>query len=160
MIEASKKFKKIYSDYKIIVAGEIDSKNRSSISLKDINDWGKKQLIEYIGYEKDIKSLISESDCAILPSYREGSSRFLLEAAALGKPIICSDVPGCNNIVKDGFNGYLFNYNDVQSIFHSMKKIYELSSDEKNQLGTNGREHIKNNFDVNIVINEYLNIIY
>tara|TARA_Y100000590_G_scaffold215109_1_gene243808 strand:+ start:312 stop:1415 length:1104 start_codon:yes stop_codon:yes gene_type:complete len=160
LVEASKKFKKKYSNYKIKIVGEIDMNNRSSLSLKKIKDWDKEKLIEYIGYKKNIKNLILESDCAVLPSYREGSSRFLLEAAALEKPIICSNVPGCNNIVKDGFNGYLFNHKDINSIFNAMMKIYELSFESKKQFGINGREYVKKNFDVNIVINEYLNIIY
>ena len=80
---------------------------------------------------------INETDCVILPSYREGSSRILLETAALGKPSIATNVPGCNNIIIDSFNGFLCEPQNPKSLVNAIEKFINLDSKVVKTFGKN-----------------------
>ena len=103
--------------------------------------------------------VIAEADCIVLPSYREGLSRVLLEAASMAKPIITTNVPGCREVVDDGVNGYLCEVKDVDSLAMQMEKMLLLSDDERREMGQKGREKVLNEFDGELVIRKYLDTI-
>ena len=88
----------------------------------------------------------------------EGSSKILLEAA-IGRPLIASDVPGCNNIVINNFNGFLCKPRDTKSLIDSIEKFIKLDIVSRKKLAQNSRKHIEENFDEKFVINQYLNDI-
>jgi glycosyltransferase involved in cell wall biosynthesis len=91
----------------------------------------------------------------VLPSYREGTPRTLLEAAAMGKPLIATDVPGCNSVVKDGYNGFLCELNNEEDLANKMMHVLSLSNEERVRIGQNSRKHVEEVFDERLVIDHY-----
>jgi glycosyltransferase involved in cell wall biosynthesis len=117
--------------------------------------WEEEGIVKYIGVSDDVKSVISDYDCIVLPSYREGLSRVLLEAASMAKPIITTDVPGCKEVVDDGINGYLCKVKDADSLAEQMEKMVCLSDKERQEMGRRGREKVIAEFDEKLVIEKY-----
>lgn len=119
----------------------------------------RKNQVEYLGTTEDVKSYIAGADCIVLPSYREGTPKSLLEAASMAKPIVATDVPGCNNVVKDGKNGYLCKLKDSADLALKMKMMHRLAPEPRAAMGAYSREFILQNFDEHIVIDKYLTTI-
>jgi glycosyltransferase involved in cell wall biosynthesis len=106
-----------------------------------------------------MKLVYENVDCVILPTYSEGTSKSLLEAASMQLPILTSDIPGCNNIVINSYNGFLFKVKDVGAIINSINIFLSLDSKDKVLMGTRSREVVLKKFDNNIIINKYLDIL-
>jgi len=138
---------------KFVLVGDIDHGNPSSADEKFL----KSGNVEWLGHRDDIKNLIAKSDIFVLPSYREGVPRTLLEAAAMGKPIVTTDTVGCREVVIDGYNGFLVPVRDAESL---AKKIDILIKDRdlREKFGRNSRELAVKEFDVKIVVEKYLKI--
>ena len=133
--------------------------NPTAISEGEMKEWEEEGSVKYLGVSDDVKSLIAEADCIVLPSYREGLSRVLLEAASMAKPIITTNVPGCREVVDDGVNGYLCDVKDAGSLAEQMEKMILLSENARIQMGEKGREKVIKEFDEKIVIEKYLEAI-
>ena len=103
-----------------------------------------------------MRPFIHRADCVVLPSYREGTPRTLLEAASLSKPIIATNVPGCHHVVTDQYNGLLCNLKDADDLAQKMKTITTFSNEKLAQMGVNGRSKMEQEYDESIVINKYL----
>lgn len=138
------------------VMGAKDPQHRRGIAIELIDEWIDSGIIEYLGVQEDVKPFMEQADCIVLPSYREGASRTLLEAAALKKPIIATDVAGCNNIVVDGHNGMLCKLKDAEDLAEKMVKMYHTPEEIRKEMGEKGRERIKLLFDENVVIQKYV----
>lgn len=158
-IEAGRLIKSKYNNVDLLILGDIDKGNPSTISMSNINIFEEEGIIKYLGTSHDVRKEIAEADCIVLPSYREGTSRVLLESASMGKPIITTDVPGCNNIVEDGVNGFLCKPKDSRDLADKMIKMINLSEEERIEMGRRGREKVIKEFDERIVIEEYLRAI-
>ena len=94
-----------------------------------------------------------------MPSYREGTSRVLLEAASIGRPIITTDVPGCREVVTDGINGFLCRSRDPADLADKMMKTMSLSHQELVEAGNAGREIVEDEFSQNIVGKLYMDAL-
>ena len=129
--------------------------NPTAISEDEMKVWEEEGSVKYLGTSDDVRSVIAEADCIVLPSYREGLSRVLLEAASMAKPIITSNVPGCREVVEDGVNGYLCEVKDADSLAEQMEKMILLSDEEHREMGRRGREKVMKEFDEKIVIEKY-----
>jgi len=112
--------------------------------------------VNYLGESDDVKSIISKYDCIVLPSYREGLSRVLLEAASMAKPIITTNVPGCRDVVEDGINGFLCEKEDAPDLADKMEKIIQLTHAEQMHMGERGREKVVREFDEPLVNDKYI----
>lgn len=137
------------------VLGALDEKHKRGIPKSIIDNWFQKEQIQYLGMREDVKPVIRQADCVVLPSYREGTPRTLLEAASMGLPLIATNVPGCKNVVEDGFNGYLCNLKDGDDLADKMEKMYNLSNGELMAMGQNSRKKVEFQFDVKHVIQKY-----
>jgi glycosyltransferase involved in cell wall biosynthesis len=115
--------------------------------------------VKYLGISDDVREHISLAGCIVLPSYREGTPRTLLEAAAMGKPIITTNVVGCKEVVEHGVNGFLCEAKNTQDLASKMKEMLLLSEDQRRLMGENGRLKMEREFDENIVIQKYLQAI-
>ncbi|TYB33251.1 MAG: glycosyltransferase family 4 protein [Flexistipes sinusarabici] len=116
--------------------------------------------IRYLGKSDDVRKEVKEVSCIINPTfYPEGMSNVLLEGAAMGKPLIASNIPGCKEIVEDGVNGYLAEPKNTQKLIEKIEQFLKLSSSEKEKLGKAARQKVEENFDRNIVIKTYLETI-
>jgi glycosyltransferase involved in cell wall biosynthesis len=158
-LDAAKILKKKYKDVNFNVVGTIASDNRTSISPDYFQKYISSNIINYLGESNNMKKTIVDHDVCVLPSYREGMSRFLLESASMSKPIVTTNVPGCKDIVKDGVNGYLCNPRDSRDLVEKIDKILSISEEERVKFGFEGRELMKNLFEENLVIQNYINIL-
>lgn len=112
-------------------------------------------IVEYIEQQKDVHPLMKESHAIIQPSHHEGMSNVLLEAAATGRPVIASDIPGCREAFKDGVSGFGFEVENVNALVEKIVQFLELPNCEKEQMGKAGRDLMEQYFDRNIVVNKY-----
>ena len=125
-------------------------KNFSSISLKKLNEWNDSNIIIWKPRVSNVLPYLQKSKVAILPSYREGLPRSLLEAASCELPIISTNVPGCKEICIDKFNGYLVKPKDSESLTQAIEKLV-FNQRLINIFGKNGRKHVVKNFENKIV---------
>jgi glycosyltransferase involved in cell wall biosynthesis len=139
--------------------GKLDELHSRGISADELNSWIEEGYINYLGSTDDVRPFIQKADCVVLPSYREGTPRTLLEAAACGKPIVASNVPGCNNIVDHQLNGILCKVKDEDDLALKMKEMYYMAPELRNKMGLRGREIVERRFDHNIVIERYMKAI-
>lgn len=102
---------------------------------------------------------IRDSDCVVLPSYNEGLSRVLMEAVAMGKVVITTDIPGCRETVDEGKNGFLIPIKDVQSLADACLKVIELGDEERRKMGLHSRRKAERVFDIRKVIQVYDDIL-
>ncbi len=160
-VEAARIIRKIYPDVIFNVIGPFWHQNLKSntISKSDLQNWLQDGIINYEGEKKDVRKYISEADCIVLPSYREGTSNILLEAAAMEKPVITTNVTGCKEIVEDGITGYLCEVKDSQDLALKMEGMLSLKSDERKNMGKKARQKVIREFDKEIVIKSYLKAI-
>ena len=156
-VEAARKIKPEFSDVRFQLLGFLDVKNRKAISRQQVQDWQEEGVIEYLGDTEDVRPFIEKASCVVLPSYREGFPRTLLEAAAMARPIIATDVTGCREIVVNGKNGFLCKVRDSENLAKKMKAFLHLSLKDKEGMGLQGREIIKDKFDEKKMV---LKIIY
>ena len=109
--------------------------------------------------KKDIRKFIARADCIVLPSYREGTSNILLEAASMEKPIVTTNTTGCKEIVEDGVTGLLCNVKDSHDLAHKMEAMYLQSEPDRKKMGIKARQKIIKEFDKEIVLTAYLKTI-
>jgi len=139
--------------------GFLDVQNPAAISSEQMKEWTDQGFVKYLGVSDDVREHIASADCIVLPSYREGTPRTLLEAAAMGKPIITTNVVGCKEVVEHGVNGFLCEVKNAQDLALKMKEMLLLSDDQRKLMGENGRLKMEKEFDENIVIQKYLQAI-
>ena len=151
--EAARLVKTKHSNVKFLLAGGPEEDPVLGISMDSVRQW------ENLGFQDDIPALLRKADCVVLPSYREGTPKSLLEAAATGRPLLASDVPGCREVVNEGFNGFLFPVKDPSSLAGKMEKMLLLPAAEIEELGKNSRTLIENRFSEEIVTHKYLNLL-
>lgn len=126
---------------------------------KIIKEMETKKIIQYLGFVDNTSSLLKNCSVVVLPSYHEGLSNVLLEAQAIGRPVIASNIPGCKETFIDEVSGFSVNVKDALDLTAKMIKFHELSSLEKIKMGIKGREFIKKNFDRKDIVQEYMKII-
>ena len=127
-VEAVKKLKENNVQARFQILGPVDEKHRRGISTEVVQSWIDEDIVEYLGKTDNVKPYLSEADCVVLPSYREGTPRTLIEAASMGKPLVASNVAGCTNIVKDNQNGFLCNVKDSNDLAEKMEHMYTSGS--------------------------------
>jgi len=135
--------------------GPVDPAHKRSISMDEID----RSPVDYLGETHDIRDFISKAHVVVLPSFREGLSRSLLEAAAMEKPIIASAVPGCKEVVKDQINGLLCKPGDPVDLALKMKAMYSFSQAKLREMGTAGRKLVMEQFTEGQVNRFYLDAI-
>jgi glycosyltransferase involved in cell wall biosynthesis len=143
----------------LTLCGFASSDNISAIGKATIHDWERNSNIKWIGSSDDMPNVYALADCVVLPSYREGMPRSLLEAGAMGLPSITTDVPGCRNIIKDKFNGYICRVKDVKDLYNAMITVLRLTDDELTQISINAREHVEKHYNEGIVINQAISAV-
>ena len=159
-IEAAVILRKKYEDVEFWLLGSADDDNHSNnIKLKEIKQWEKEGAIRYFVAADDVRPYICKSDCVVLPSYREGTPRSLLEAMAMEKPIITTDAAGCIDTVNDGINGFLCKVKSPADLADKMENMINLPENSRIEMGKSGRKKILNEFDEKIVVEKYMEVI-
>jgi glycosyltransferase involved in cell wall biosynthesis len=158
-ITAATILKEKYPNVKVTLIGPIDSKNPAGISLQKLNSLNANDVVDYLGEKKDVREYLAQCSCFVLPSYREGTPRTNLEAMAMGRPIITTDVPGCRETVEEGINGFFVPPKDAKALADAMIKLVELPYEQKLAMGKYSRAKAEKEFDEKIVINKYLQLL-
>jgi len=158
-VEAAKIVKERYPFIEFCLLGPLDYENRSAIPENIIKGWENEGVIKYLGKTTDVRPFICQSDVVVLPSYREAIGKSLLEAMAMGKPVITTDTAGCKETVDDGKNGFLVPVKDSKSLADAMIKFIQFPSEEKRKMGEYSREKAVRGFDENIIIDLYNKVI-
>jgi glycosyltransferase involved in cell wall biosynthesis len=159
-VEAATLLSRRYPRTEFCMIGFLDFGNPEAISEVQINEWVSEGIVQYLGVSNDIRPEIVKADCVVLPAqFREGTPRSLLEAAAMGRPIITTNTIGCRETVDDGVNGYLCIPNDAIDLSMKMERIIQLNDVQRYEMGRCGREKMELQFDEQIVIQKYLEAI-
>jgi len=160
-LEAATEIKTVYDNVQFLIVGEHE-KLDDYIDKRDLDSYCDNTIIKYLGSVSPDRMpvILKDSDCVVLPSYyREGVPRSLLEAAAMGKPIITTHNVGCKEVVDEGINGFKCNTKDSVCIAKSMKNIIEMSQEERIQMGRKGRVKMEKEFDEKFVLDSYIKAI-
>lgn len=118
-----------------------------------------KKLAIFHGFQENPIPYYQNADCVVLPSYHEGMSNVLLEAAAIGRPIITSDIPGCREAVEPNVTGYLCEVKNNESLYEKMKLFYELSYEQREEMGKQARRKMEKEFDKQKIVNQTIEVI-
>lgn len=149
---AAKRIKAEYGDYVAFsVAGSYEEQYK--LEVEALEEAG---VLTFLGYRKDMVAVYGEAHCLVLPSYHEGMSNVLLEAAASGRPLITTDIPGCREAVKEGISGFLCKPKDAESLYAAMRRFLECSMLEHQKMGLAGRKHTEECFDKRTVVQKTL----
>lgn len=158
-VNAASVIKQRYLDTQFYLVGPIDKGNPATITMDNIKVWVKNKIIKYKEFISDVRKFICKVDVIVLPSYREGLPRILLEAASMEKPIITTDVPGCKEVVENDKTGFVVPPGDYLSLAKAMEKMIKISSSKREIMGKAARRKVKKEFDIEIVIKKYINIV-
>lgn len=158
-IEAVRLVKAQYPNAEFWLVGEIDIANPSAIQEDELKSWVDEKVISYKGFASDVRPFIRNADCIVLPSYREGMPRVLLEAMAMQRCIITTDVSGCREVVDDGINGFLVPVKTVKPLAEAMINFINLPLEVRYKMAINARKKVEAQFGDKIIAAEFLSII-
>lgn len=159
-LDAAVSVLKTYPSKEFLLVGEMDSNNLTALSSNQLKNYTEKHSqIKYLGKTDDIVTLLNSVDVMVLPSYREGLSKSLIEAASMKLPIITTNVPGCKDVVDDMFNGVLCEAKSKNSLEKAIYRTISLTEKERLEFGIKGREKVINEFSVEIVNKIYIDKI-
>lgn len=139
--------------------GFLEVQNPSAISRSQMDEWVKEGVVNYLGTSDDVRHEIALADCVVLPSYREGTPRTLLEAAALGRPVVTTDAVGCRDVIDNHVSGYLCRPGDAADLAEKLAMVVALTPRERSEMGISGRAKMEREYDEQIVINKYFDAI-
>ena len=155
-VEAARLIRQRWPLAEFCLLGFVDVQNPTAISHIEMDAWVAEGVVNYLGVSDDVRTQLATADCVVLPSYREGTPRTLLEAAAMACPIITTDAVGCREVVDHGVNGYLCKVRDAADLAAKMDLMLSLSTEQRSEMGQRGRAKMVTMFDEQIVINKYL----
>jgi glycosyltransferase involved in cell wall biosynthesis len=144
-------------DIEFLLAGDPDPGNPTSIPRKTVHAWADEGLLNWVGHIEDMPALFHSVDAVVLPSYREGLPKSLIEAGSCGLPLITTDVPGCRDVVTDGVNGLLVPIRNSKALAAAIARLHD-SPELAARLGLAARERALREFDERIVIKQTLAI--
>jgi glycosyltransferase involved in cell wall biosynthesis len=155
-IEASSDLKKDYPKWRFQLCGQFAEEAKRGITEHDLLNQIDSKGLEYVSFTDQIENVYLKSTWIVLPSYREGTARVLLEAAASGRPLITSDAPGCGHIVNSAKNGFVSQVRSAKSLKEAMKKAIECSAEDYSLFAQRGRSYIETHYDEELVFQGYL----
>jgi len=142
---------------RFVLVGDADPENPSSLSRRKLEKWHAEGVVEWWGKQENMPEIYHQTHIVCLPSYREGLPKVLLEAAASGRPIVATDVPGCREIVIDGDNGLLVPVRDASALAGALKKLIECP-DMRKQMGARGRALVERGYSEGKIVRETLEL--
>ncbi len=151
LLEAAKKLKKTHTNVQYRLIGFFDDDYEKTVRKAEWDGF-----ITYISQQADIHPWMAESHAIIMPSYHEGMSNVILEAAATGRPVLCSDIPGCREGVDDGKSGLLFKVKSSQAVADAVERFLKMSHEERESMGKAGRAKMERCFNRDTVVDMYM----
>ncbi len=153
--EAARQVRQVHPEAIFQLLGPLGAENRSAISAEMLENWRQSGAIEYLGESDDVRREIAAADCVVLPSYREGAPRTLIEAAAMARPLIATNVPGCRAVVEHDRTGFLCAPRDVGSLSAACRRMLSLTLADRYELGQAGRGKMEREYNQAIVNEGY-----
>lgn len=157
--EAARSLREIYPDVTFHIVGGLDDGNPSGVPSSMVKLWEDSGDIHYHGQVSDTRPFIGKATAVVLPSYREGLPRVMLEGMSMGKPLVATDVPGCRDTIEEGVNGYLVTVQDAVSLAAGMEKIILSSAEERHEMGRRGRSIALSRFAEPVIVDHYLKLL-
>ena len=158
-IDAAYILKNKYSNIEFGLLGELDSINRTAIPKKRILKLHDDGVINYLSKTDNVREQLTNADCVVLPSYREGSPRSLMEASSMAIPIVTTNVVGCRQVIVDNITGFLCQVKDSFDLALKMEKMFNMPESDRKKMGELGRKKMLKEFNESIVINKYIDTI-
>lgn len=158
-VEAARRIRAQYPHVRFQLLGPADVENPSAISRAQLLAWQNEGLVEYLGTAPDVRGAIAQADCVVLPSYREGVPRTLLEAASMEKPIVATDVPGCREVVRDGVTGRLCLARNSDELAATLLEVCRSDDETLRGMGKAGRQDVEARFGEAQIVDIYLDAI-
>lgn len=158
-VAAARQVRKAFPRATFRLLGFLGSDNPSAVPWEQVDTWVKEGVVTYLGPTDDVRPHFADADCVVLPSYREGVPRVLLEAAAMARPVITTDVPGCREAVIDGETGYLCRPADEEDLAKKLRAFIALPTQSRVAMGQRGRAFVERNFDEHAVLDRYLKAV-
>jgi glycosyltransferase involved in cell wall biosynthesis len=158
--KAAQYFKSTGQNVHFSMLGFIVPEHPDAVSFNLVQQWHKDGVVNYLGETEDVRPYLRAADCLVLPSYfGEGVPRILLEGASMGVPIITTDFVGCKEVVDDGLNGYLIQPRNEKDLIRKIQLFLEMNPVDRFKMGVEGRKKVLREFDEEIIIGYYLNIL-
>jgi len=154
-VEAARRLKTRHPRARFQLLGAVGSENRSAIDRPTVDAWVAEGVVEYLGTTADVRPEIAAASCVVLPSYREGAPRTLIEAAAMARPLIATDVPGCRAVVDRDVSGFLCDVRNAESLAAAMERFLDLSPEAQQAMGAAGRAKMEREYDQALVVDAY-----
>ena len=158
-VTAARKVAKTNPDAEFWVVGELDAGNPSAIRKGQLLNWVDQKYIYYHGTTTNIRSFLKKADAVVLPSYREGLPKVILEAMAMAKPVITTYTAGCKETVDENVNGFLVPIRDSDQLANAMQRLLALEPIDLEIMGRIGRKKAVEQFDAQLIATEYISII-
>jgi glycosyltransferase involved in cell wall biosynthesis len=155
-VDAARIIRRSHPNVRFQLLGGDGGDNPSAVPRAELERWASETIVEQLGVQDDVRPFIAAADCIVLPSYREGLPRSLLEGAAMGRPLIASDVPGCRDVIDDGVNGLLCEVRSAASLASAMERMLSMTPAERSAMGEAGRRKVVAEFDQRLVADAYL----
>jgi len=156
-IEAAKLCKSTRREVEFLLVGDTDPTNPASVSKKDLEDFRRHNAVELLGHSKDVSSLMKTLDILVLPSYREGFPKVIMEAAATGLPVVTTDVPGCRSAVIHNETGFIVPSKNAEALGKSIGRLLD-SAELRSVMGDNARQFAELNFDVRRISSIHISV--
>ena len=137
-----------------VLVGEPDPGNPASLTRQEVEDLSSRKVVLFPGWQSDIAAWMAVADIYVLPSYREGLPRTVLEAMAMALPVVSTDVPGCREVVQHGKTGFLIPPRDVGALVKAIQQLIE-NPNLRKEMGKQGREVVCKRFSTERIIKEY-----
>jgi glycosyltransferase involved in cell wall biosynthesis len=154
-VEAARMIRATLPAVRFQLLGALGADNVSAIDPRTLNGWVDEGAVDYLGATQDVRPHIAAAHCVVLPSYREGAPRTLIEAAAMARPVIATDVPGCRTVVERDVSGFLCAPRSAGSLAAAMRRFLDIQHDARVAMGRAGRERVETHFDEAHVVSSY-----
>lgn len=155
-VEAATILKDRHPTAEFLLVGDVDNGNPASLSAEQLENWAQKGTVNWVGHQTNIPLVLANSNIVCLPSYREGLPKVLIEAAAVGRAIVATNVPGCREVVEHGINGLLVPPRDIVALANALETLIN-DAPMRQKMGQAGRNRAVTEFSSDIVIRETLN---
>lgn len=154
-VEAARQIKARHPEARFQLLGATGSENRTAIDAATVEGWVAEGIVEYLWTTNDVRPAIAAASCVVLPSYREGAPRTLIEAAAMARPLIATDVPGCRAVVDPDVSGFLCDVRSADSLTRAIERFLALTPEERKTMGQGARAKMEREYDQAFIVDAY-----